>query len=170
MSFYSRKGDKGTSKLIAGKCLPKNDQIFETLGTVDELSAFIGLARSVTETAELKNKFHIIQTVLHRFNAEVANVYSSMSISDPIHNQDVEQLELWISDYEQSVQMPEGFTFPGNTLIESTLDICRTVARRAERRLVGLSQQFPEETALLLKYLNRLSSFLYIARLTLLQK
>jgi len=165
MPFFTRKGDQGQGGLLGGKRLRKDALEFEVLGTIDELSAFIGFAFSICKNPILNQKLRVIQVDLNRIMAEIAGLHAAKPAKEAIQSTDINKLEEWISSYEQQLEVPQGFTFPGDNQGEAALDICRAIARRAERRLVSLRSQNPGVNIAIQKYLNRLSSLLYILRI-----
>ena len=164
MAFYTGKGDKGTTKLFdskSGERVAKNTPIFEALGTVDELNTIIGWCRagcSVDWLVVDKTVGTIlldVQQHLFTIQAELAGAKKKI----PIKN--VRELETLIEVIEKELPEVTSFLIPGGSELSSRLDIARAVSRRAERRLVDLSENGKKISEHTLTYANRLSSLLY---------
>lgn len=164
MALYTGKGDKGTTTLFTskdGERVSKSDPIFEALGTVDELNTVLGWCRCACSVDWLigeKSVSDLIANVQHHLftiQAELAGADKNI----PAEN--VEELESRIAMIEK--QLPEIHTFfvPGGSELSSRLDIARAVSRRAERRLIELSETGVDISEHTLVYVNRLSSLLY---------
>jgi cob(I)alamin adenosyltransferase len=168
--IYTRTGDSGQTGLAGGQRIPKDDLRIDCYGTVDELNAFIGLARTTVEElgrgAERLKAFSII---LKRVQHELFNLGSILAtLPQDVHPKqpritpaEVEQLERDIDRANEDLQPLRSFVLPGGTRLDAELHVCRTVCRRAERLLVRLAreQSVPAET---LQYLNRLSDALFV--------
>jgi cob(I)alamin adenosyltransferase len=164
MVLYTGKGDKGTTKLFTskrGERLPKNDPIFETLGTVDELNTVLGWCRAACQVDWLVGEKTVSATLLdvqqHLFTiqAELAGA------GKRIPQRSVAELEKRIAVIEAQIPAVTSFFVPGGSELSSRLDIARAVSRRAERHLVGLSEDGRGVSEYTLVYANRLSSLLY---------
>lgn len=161
MKIYTKKGDSGSTSLIGGKRVPKNDVQIEAYGTVDELNSWIGLIRDQeinenhrTFLIEIQDRLFTIGSLL----AE-ANEGSQMKLPQLFEN-DVEKLEEEIDNMNDELPAMTSFVLPGGHTTVSYTHITRCVCRRAERLTVALSQ-VKENLALILKYLNRLSDYLF---------
>lgn len=167
MAVFTRKGDEGITDLRGGVRVRKDDPIIEMLGVVDEVSAFIGLARSVIENGAMQALLSRVQDDLARIMAEVASLKSKNPGIEYINPADTAWLEKQISEYEHKVQLPEKFIPAGNTHEGALLDISRTLVRKAERYAVRLIKYQKGENRNICTYLNRLSSLFYIIRIYL---
>ena len=145
-------GDKGFSKLN-GKKLPKDNFIFEVIGTLDELSTLLGLARVIAK--ENSNGIVRIQKDLGKIMAEVACFGEEKLSTD-----DFKFLERITTEYEKKAGRMDKFLIPGQNEKEAVVNIVRAVCRRAERRVVALGHQ-QKVSSLILVYLNRLSLLLF---------
>lgn len=157
MSITTGSGDKGETSLWSGERVKKDSLRVEAYGTVDELSSFLGEAKHfVSEEIAC----HIVS--LQRFLFKVAGQLASrdMQYAEPIVETDIVAITELIHEFESVVKL-EGFVIPGSTIGSSKIDICRTIARRAERRVIALSR-VEEIDASLLKYINRLSDLLFV--------
>jgi cob(I)alamin adenosyltransferase len=164
MSFYTGKGDDGTTGLLGKGRVPKNDARIEAVGTLDESSAALGLARASARDERLAPLLLQAQRDLYRLMAEVA---SSPENADQFHfeAQRVEWLEQQIDTLSKMVPMPGEFIIPGDSPGGAALSLARAVVRRAERRLVELFDQHEVSNPALQQYLNRLSSLLFVLEL-----
>jgi len=169
--IYTRTGDKGTSGLVTGERRSKSDLIFDAIGTVDETSAVIGMARiHVSEThPQLDAMLSRIQNDLFDLGADLATPESDgLSFKAlrivPVQ---VERLEKEIDALNADLQPLRSFILPGGSPAAAALHLARTVARRAERQMVNLSQQEGAKVGpAALQYINRLSDLLFVASRT----
>ncbi|NJE84445.1 cob(I)yrinic acid a,c-diamide adenosyltransferase [Thermococcus sp. CX2] len=155
MSITTKTGDKGLTGLFTGDRVAKYSPIMEANGNIDELSSFLGEAKHYVpeEMAEILEK---IQVELYSLMAEIASKGKYKKVGE----EEVKWMEELIQRYEEEVQL-KAFVLPGSTIASAKLDVCRAIARRAERavaRLV-LDYGFGNDA---LKYLNRLSDLLFI--------
>lgn len=166
MWSFSGKGDQGDSALFDGRRISKGDMIFELLGTLDEANAFLGLAISQCENSELKTDLSQIQDDLMNLMGIIAKADSPNHDRDTSMDYALEWLEKRMAEYEKTVQNPRAFLYPGKTTLGASIDISRTIIRRAERIAVRHFNVQDGAWGEILVYLNRLSSFLYILRLS----
>ena len=162
--IYTRTGDDGTSALATGERRPKSDLRFEAIGTVDELNADVGLSRLETATlpAGLDAMLGRIQNDLFDLGADLATPDKPGRERLRIVTSQVERLEKEIDTLNAGLAPLTSFILPGGTAAAARLHVCRTVARRAERLVVGLATREPvnPEAA---RYINRLSDFFFVA-------
>lgn len=152
-------GDKGETSLVGG-AVSKDDPRVEAYGTIDELNSFIGLARSFSTQEKINTVLDKVQNDLFSIGAELATVTNKGSESK-IKADDVLWLEKSSDEIESHLTPIRKFVLPGGSNLSSALHVARTVARRAERRIVSLSKGGhvnPE----ILRYVNRLSDLLFI--------
>jgi cob(I)alamin adenosyltransferase len=162
--FYTAKGDSGTTGLLGEERVKKFDPRMEALGTLDELSAFLGLARSICSSSNaivLKS----IQVHLYEIMGEVAATIENQTQFRKIFGNEVHDLEEKIEGYSKDITLPKGFILPGDTQASAAISLARTITRRAERRIAELLDHHMIENTQLLRYLNRLSSFLFVLEL-----
>jgi len=167
--FYTRNGDDGTTGLLGEGRIQKSDLRIETLGTLDELTATLGLARSLCEEP-LATEIKLIQSAVYQSMAEVAATPATISKFKKIDSQWVLDLETKINAYTELVELPNGFILPGDSAASAALSLARSIARRAERRLVELVESQTTISRELLAYFNRLSSYLFVLELFAVQK
>ncbi len=168
--IYTRGGDAGLTMLVNGRRVPKDDPRVEAYGTVDELNACIGIARErALQDSESWPALGRLCESLLRVQHELFNLGSEVA-TDPGHLGDrqprtlpvhVERLETEIDDLTANMAPLESFTLPGGSALNAHLHLCRTVCRRAERRVTALSERAPAASTPV-RYLNRLSDALFV--------
>lgn len=163
--IYTKTGDSGRSSLFTGERRPKSDAFFEALGTIDELTSNIGLAMAhANPKFPYNDQLQRIQCILQDIGSLVATPHSSARKAhrDKImfSSRHTNELEEWIDDYTKELPPLENFILPGGSATSSNLHVARAVCRRAERKVLPLVDQ-EEVDPEALKYLNRLSDFLF---------
>ena len=158
MSIATKTGDRGQTSLFSGERVSKDNIRVEAYGTMDELNSFLGDAKHSCTTKGFKAIIESIQSDLFRLCAELSS--SSMNVNDPIEGDDVERLSEHLEGMEKSMEL-KGFVIPGNTPGSAKLDICRSITRRGERRIISLSGE-KDINEMVIKYVNRLSDLLFI--------
>ena len=163
MSIYTKTGDSGTTGLLGGARVRKDDARIEACGAVDEVNAVIGLARAADPPTEVARILETVQRDLLALGAELATPPEQVESlgSTPIRAADVNRLEQAMDALERELPQPTGFVLPAGCRAAATLHQARTVCRRAERRVVGASQHHAIRADVLV-YLNRLSDLLYL--------
>jgi cob(I)alamin adenosyltransferase len=161
MKFYTRTGDSGETSLMHGERVFKDDERIECLGNLDELSSFIGLAISKIKHEEIKNNLIEIQKIIYFAGAEIADTKNQTRI---IKEEHLEELEKITDAYSSKIEPLKHFILPGGSEASSLIHVCRAVCRRLERSLVRLNKK-DRLNPVLLKYFNRLSSFLFVLAL-----
>jgi cob(I)alamin adenosyltransferase len=165
-NLYTKTGDKGETSLYNLQRKPKDDVIFDALGTVDEVNAAIGLAREYCEQVknELEPKLEVIQSRLLDIGSCVAtpiDTSSEQKLSRVHFDQShVEKLESWIDEIDSQLPPLRNFILPSGGLAASQLHVVRTIVRRAERQVVTLVREGITDHVVLI-YLNRLSDFFF---------
>jgi len=163
--IYTRTGDDGTSALATGERLPKSDLRFETIGTVDELNAHVGIARTTIAALDAP-----LDAMLGRIQNDLFDLGADLAV--PEREGKAERLRIapvQVTRLESEIDLLNGrlkpltsFVLPGGTPAAATLHLCRTVARRAERLAVALAAREPVN-AEATRYINRLSDFFFVA-------
>ena len=152
------------TSLIGGKRVPKFDERVETYGTVDELSAFIGVLNDLDNIpTSVQSVLQVIQNKLFTMESHFAlDSNSEMSKMIPaLTADDIVFIEKEIDKMNEQLPELKAFVIPGGNLKASYCHVCRTVCRRAERQAWRMAKEFPvDETDL--KYLNRLSDFFFV--------
>ncbi len=165
--IYTRTGDAGTTRLATGATVSKTDPRVETYGAVDETNACLGLARLHTSTdPELDAMLARIQNELFDLGADLstpARADEAVGAMLRILESQVERLEREIDALNGALPDLKSFVLPGGTPAAAALHLARTICRRAEREAVRLVETGESVSGPALKYLNRLSDFLFVA-------
>lgn len=169
--IYTRTGDNGTTGLVGGARVKKNDLRIESYGTLDELSSVIGAARSAMREriaedaglARLDSWLAWTQDVLFNLGAELATPANKRWEGMPLANEsDAKALERAIDEAQRDLEPLANFIHPGGSQPGALLHVARTVCRRAERIIFTLREHEPEISAEALRYVNRLSDALFV--------
>ncbi|MCJ7817567.1 MAG: cob(I)yrinic acid a,c-diamide adenosyltransferase [Candidatus Thorarchaeota archaeon] len=164
--IYTRAGDRGKTGFLSGERIDKADPRVEAYGTVDELGTFLGVAK-VHSSTRIAEYIHIIQQKLFLINAELATNPDFLEPGNPLRSlervsaADVEFLEKIADELSKELPLLTNFVIPGGTEASAFLHVCRTVCRRAERRVVHFANSYPVNEDLI-KYINRLSDLLFV--------
>ena len=164
MKIYTKKGDKGTTSLFGGGVFKKDYVRIEAYGTLDELNAHIGHLRDLTEIQI--PALTSIQNQLFNIGANLATKPGAKLPFPDLDKSIIAALELEIDQMEESLEALTNFILPGGHPQVSWCHICRTVCRRAERRLVTLANE-EEIDQVAIIYLNRLSDYLFVLARTI---
>ncbi len=167
--IYTRTGDLGKTSLIGGRKVPKNHIRIEAYGTVDELNSYVGLVAdlvqddiSVTVLREIQDRLFTIGSLLATDSEKTVK----MKLPD-LHEEDILFLEKEIDRMSANLPEMKSFILPGGHSTVSSIHIARCVCRRAERLCVHMMEEEIEVDPLVVKYLNRLSDYLFmLARFT----
>jgi cob(I)alamin adenosyltransferase len=158
---YTRQGDGGDTGLAGGQRVPKDSLRIEAYGTVDELNAFLGVARAGAPD--------LLAGILLRVQHELFNLGSILAtLPEDVHpkqaritDADVAQLEAEMDRINEGLAPLRSFVLPGGSRLNAELHVCRTVCRRAERVCVALARVEPVPPEAI-RYLNRLSDALFV--------
>ncbi len=169
MKVYTKTGDTGTTALFGGTRVPKHHIRIESYGTVDELNSHIGLIRDQEMNPVYKNILVEVQDRLFTVGAILATPPEKETLKSGekrlqnlgIHESDIELLENQIDEMEAALAPMTNFVLPGGHTTVSYCHIARCVCRRAERLAVHLNDIEPTDE-LVIKYLNRLSDYLFV--------
>ncbi|SFF23988.1 cob(I)yrinic acid a,c-diamide adenosyltransferase [Thermoflexibacter ruber] len=162
MKIYTKTGDKGDTSLVYGTRVRKNDMRIDSYGTVDELNAYIGLLRDQAVNELRKDILKEIQDRLFTIGASLATEPNKDRKKIPdLYETDVELLEKEMDKMDAALPELRHFVLPGGHESVSFCHVARTVCRRAERICVALSREV-EVDDLIIKYLNRLSDYLFV--------
>lgn len=166
MAIYTRTGDAGTTALFSGQRVSKTHPRVEAYGTLDELNATLSLCLCAVQSADVKPFLETVQLQLFWFSAELASESETPSPTQRyISTEEIAVLEHIIDQAMAQVDEVHSFILPGRCEAAARLHVARTLARRAERRLVDLTGQV-NVRQVLLRYINRLSDCLFaLARL-----
>ena len=164
MKIYTKTGDKGTTSLIGGTKVSKAHIRIETYGTVDELNSWIGLVNDQLDHKHSKKTLNEIQDRLFTIGSSLAcdpEKELKMKIPD-LHEADIELLEKEIDKMNEKMPPMKSFILPGGHVAVSSAHVARCVCRRSERLCVTLQEQNMFVEPLVIKYLNRLSDYLFV--------
>jgi len=155
-------GDDGSTGLLGGGRVAKDDARVEAYGTVDEASSVLGLAKALTDDARVKEICEELQRGLYALGAELGTSPDAGKPFATTTAEHVQRLEGLVGELEAEVRMPDGFVLPGSTPASGALDVARTVVRRAERRCVTLERAGGVRNPEVRRWLNRLSLLLFV--------
>ena len=164
MKIYTKTGDKGKTSLIGGTKVFKSDLRIQSYGTVDELNSFVGLCLDHLMSHNIPSVLAETQDRLFTIGSSLAcdpEKETKLKIPD-LHEADIELLEKEMDKMNEVLPLMKSFILPGGHVAVSTLHITRCVCRRAERCCVKLQKKNIEVEPLIVKYLNRLSDYLFV--------
>jgi len=162
MKIYTKTGDKGKTSLLGGKRIEKDSIRISAYGTVDECNALLGIARTFELPKILDEMLEKIQNKMFELGSDLSTPGNKKTMIPRIGEKDVEQLEKWIDQLQESLPPLEQFILPGGCRAAAFLHLARTVCRRAERYAVALLREESASTQAGV-FLNRLSDFLFVA-------
>ena len=172
MKVYTRGGDGGLTTLLGGRRVGKQDARVEAYGTVDELSAAVGLAAIAFEAEAPRGKGPAAAKELRLIQADLFVIGARLAAANPqralrtgaapaLDAGRIAMMEGWIDQMEAGLQPLKAFILPGGTRAASQLHFARVVCRRAERRVAALLPDQPDLASEVIPYLNRLSDLLF---------
>ena len=155
--IYTRTGDKGETSLANGERISKADARIEAYGTVDELNSWIGLLRSGVQATD--SYADRVQSELAWIQNKLFNLGAALSLASGewIKAEDVRQVEAWIDSMQAEVPKQHAFVLPSGNETMTRCHVCRTICRRAERRMIALGCQ--DEA---MQLMNRISDYLFV--------
>lgn len=162
MPFYTAKGDSGETSYLGEGGISKSSLRIESVGSVDEANAAIGLARALSESVQTHDVLLKVQRQLYILMSELSASPDVADKFDKLNDSDIQWLESKIQELEESVKLPKVFIIPGGSPASGALALARTIVRRAERRAVAMLEAKQIQKGLLVAYLNRLSSLLFV--------
>jgi cob(I)alamin adenosyltransferase len=168
VSIVTKTGDKGETSLMYGRRLLKSDPRVDAYGCVDELSAALGLARSISPDKFVSDQIFAVQNDLIVIMGELAMAPADREryVKDGFHlttTEMVERITAVIFDLEKEKSLyPKNWVIPGETVVSSALDFARATCRRAERNIVALSAGEKDFNGEILRYLNRVSDLCWV--------
>jgi cob(I)alamin adenosyltransferase len=165
MTFYTSKGDDGTTNLLGEGRVAKYHSRIEAVGTLDESTAALGLARAQCLDPLTGPILLEAQRDLYKLMAEVAATPENAEKFHYIDEARVTWLEQQADEISGQVEMPKEFIVPGDSLAGGALSLARTIIRKAERRVVELFDLNELSNPDLQRYLNRLSSLCFVLEL-----
>jgi cob(I)alamin adenosyltransferase len=160
--FYTGLGDDGTTDLLGAR-VTKDDPRIDALGSLDEATSAIGLARSMAADSRVREDLVAVQRDLYQIMAELAFTPELRPASYVFARDRVDWLGAETDTLATGIDLPREFILPGESTPGAALDVARTVTRRGERQVVALARGGHQVNLSILGYLNRLSSLLFIA-------
>jgi len=164
--IYTKTGDDGTTGLLHGGRVPKDDLVTEAYGTIDEAVAALGLARSLGDDEVMRGDLLTLQRELFVVAADLAANPKKRKKLDPeislVTKKMVRRVEQRIDVLVAERPLPKVFVVPGANPASAAIDLGRAIVRRAERRVVALEQAQREINPEVRRYLNRLSDLLFV--------
>ena len=162
MKIYTKKGDSGYTLLIDGKIVYKHNLSVAAYGTIDELNSFLGLLKDYMDDEKIKDVLNTIQLKLFSIGSILASG-ENQNISEKvkIEKKDVEYIELEIDRLNEYLPELKNFIIPGGHKISSYSHVCRSICRRAERKISELNENSSVDPNIL-AYVNRLSDFFFV--------
>ena len=162
MKVYTRTGDKGTTSLVGGTRIAKDDTRLEAYGTVDELNSWLGLIEASSAIPfEAHSTLQAAMNRLFDIGSALATEADSTWQPDPFPPSATKALEDAIDSLEATLPRHNRFILPGGHPDSAKANIARTVARRAERRIITLAATVDVDSEII-KYINRLSDYLFV--------
>jgi cob(I)alamin adenosyltransferase len=163
--FYTGSGDEGYTGLLGEGRVPKYHLRTEALGTLDEATAALGMARAICRAPQVSPVILSLQRDLYKLMAEIATTPENASAFHAIDESRVTWLEEQTDTLSIGISVPHEFIIPGDTPSGAALDLARTIIRRSERRVAELLHQGEINNKELVRYLNRLSSLVFVLEL-----
>jgi cob(I)alamin adenosyltransferase len=164
--IYTKTGDDGTTGLLYGGRVAKDDLVTEAYGTTDEAVAVLGLARALSADPTLAADLLTLQRELFVVGADLATAPDARKRLEPevslVTDTMVARLEHRIDDLVERRPLPDAFVVPGANPASAALDVARSVVRRAERQVVALGSAGRAANPEVRRYLNRLSDLLFV--------
>jgi len=162
MSIATKRGDGGETGLVGGVRISKADLRVEAYGTIDELNATLGFARSICANAEICSAVYNIQKTLFRVGSALATPSESSKTAQSLTTEDVDQVTELVHGIESKEGILSDWSLPGAHPESSAFELARTVCRRAERCIVRLSESGAAIHPQALPYINRLSDLIWL--------
>lgn len=162
MSIATKLGDSGQTGLVGGSRVSKADDRVEAYGTVDELNAALGFARSVCPDEAIRESTERIQRMLFRVGGSLATPATNRKGTSALTDEDVEDLTRQVHQIEALDGILADWSLPGAHVPSAAFEVARTVCRRAERCAVRLAESGNDVQPQVLAYLNRLSDLIWL--------
>ena len=161
MKIYTKTGDLGTTSLFGGKIVSKDDIRIDAYGTIDELNSFIGLLNASFQEATQNYILSEVQKRLFTIGSNLASDPEKKMITPDVKEDDIYNLENAMDTMDQLLEPLKNFILPGGDTSVAHAHVCRTVCRRAERKVITLNRQSPVDPKIIV-YLNRLSDYFFV--------
>ena len=162
MKIYTKNGDSGHTSLIDGQIVNKHNLSVDAYGTIDELNSFLGLLKDYIKDDKIEAILNNIQLKLFSIGSILA-AGKNQNISDKVNieKKDVDFIELEIDKLNQNLPELKNFIIPGGHKISSYSHVCRSICRRAERKISELNKNRGIDSNIL-AYINRLSDYFFV--------
>jgi cob(I)alamin adenosyltransferase len=162
-SITTRIGDKGTTQLFSGETVSKNCSRTNAYGDLDELVSVLGVARAMTSKPDVAQTLITLQRKLFVVGAELATTPDALALlGQRVDEAMLAELDAARDALEERLPPPTGFILPGGTPAAAHIDLARSIARRCERKAVGLRDAGELDNSFLIVWLNRLSDYLWL--------
>jgi cob(I)alamin adenosyltransferase len=164
MKIYTKGGDKGETGLFGGERVPKDSIRIEAYGTIDELNSFIGLALTEIKDTDIIKLLSRIQNILFTLGSDLAapdNEKNRIHNIPRITKSHFKEIEKEIDKFDSRLEALRNFILPGGCKNSALLHICRTICRRAERRVITLNNGVNLNPDIII-FLNRLSDLFFV--------
>lgn len=163
MKVYTKTGDKGTTSLVGGSRVSKDDPRLEAYGTIDELNSWLGFILAYPISDNTTERFlTVTQHRLFDIGAALATEMDSQWKPTELSDKDIEAIEKEIDRMEAFLPAHDKFILPGGTQLSAVTNISRTIARRAERRIISLPPKTAPGQERIIRFINRLSDYLFV--------
>jgi cob(I)alamin adenosyltransferase len=160
--LFSGLGDGGETGLIGEGRFNKSDRRFEVIGSIDELSAVIGIVKAQMTENSIQDDLSSVQRILYSIMSEISYLDPDKLKKTSVTQNSIDKLEGWIDRLGSEVNLPAEFILPGDTVLSAYIDFARTYTRRVERSINGYMQSGEIVNPFVLKFINRLSSYFYV--------
>ncbi len=160
MKIYTKTGDKGETSLVSGRRVSKAAGLIEAYGSVDELNSFVGDLITVLDDPILLQDLNYVQNILFNIGSLLARDDADIADYPTLEGIDITYLEQRMDLLNKSLTKMTAFILPSGNAAITKAHICRTVCRRAERRVIQISEHI--ETTQIVIYLNRLSDYFFV--------
>ncbi len=161
MKVYTKRGDKGKTSLASGRRVDKFNALIEAYGTVDELNAAVGELMALTQSEGIRDQLSQIQYLLFNIGSMLARDGVINDDYPDIKESSVSLLEDWMDRYTESLKPMTAFILPSGSHAIAKSHVCRTVCRRAERRVLSVQGEVYSHDTIIM-YLNRLSDYFFV--------
>ncbi|KPK83482.1 MAG: cob(I)yrinic acid a c-diamide adenosyltransferase [Bacteroides sp. SM23_62_1] len=161
MKIYTKTGDEGSTSLLGGTLVPKNDSRIEAYGAIDELNSWIGLLSAQNLNQHDKDILLHIQDRLMLLSSHVSDEKNTLQNLSMLEEKDVTMLEQEMDHFNSFLTTLKSFIVPRGDQAVASCHLARSVCRRAERRLVPIIKE-RKELVIAMKFLNRLSDYLFM--------
>lgn len=161
MKIYTRRGDQGETSLLGNKSVSKSDTRIRAYGTIDELNAVLGIARTEQLSKACDKILSRLQNQLFDLGAELASPDPESAGTAILQAEDIAQQEAIIDELEKGLEPLTAFILPGGTKAAATVHLARCICRRAEREIVELAGD-ASVRQIVLEFVNRTSDLLFV--------